>query len=142
MNNSNKKLIFGILLTFLVCIGSVIFASYSTGPYGNYPNPGHHPGEIGPGTFNCSETTGCYFEFPDDSGATGLMIYNGSTYVYKTLSIFDYPGYIDFVNYGNTQLGDSSSDKTTVEGELCLGGVCYSSWPSGGGTTYWNQSGT
>ncbi|OYT43399.1 MAG: hypothetical protein B6U88_01085 [Candidatus Aenigmarchaeota archaeon ex4484_56] len=29
-----------------------------------------------------------------------------------------------------------------MEGELCLGGVCYSSWPSGGGTTYWNQSGT
>jgi len=94
----NKKLIFGVLLTFLVCIGSAILASYMTNPVDpslKYPNPGHYPGEIGPGTFNCSETTGCYFEFPDDSGATGLMIYNGSTYVYKTLSIFDYPLYFN-----------------------------------------------
>ena len=34
---------------------------------------------------------------------------------------------------GNTQLGDSDYDKTTVKGQLCLNGVCRSSWPSGGG---------
>ena len=50
----NKKLTLGILLTFIICIGSAILATYSTGPYGNYPNPGIHPGMIGPGTFNAS----------------------------------------------------------------------------------------
>ena len=52
--NQNKKLTLGILLTFIICIGSAILATYSTGPYGNYPNPGVHPGMIGPGTFNAS----------------------------------------------------------------------------------------
>ena len=39
----NKKLTLGILLTFVICIGSAILAAYSTGPYGNYPNPGIIP---------------------------------------------------------------------------------------------------
>ena len=66
--NQNKKLTLGILLTFIICIGSAIFAGYSTGPYGNYPNPGHHPGEIGPGTFNASNSTNPYWSFPGKVG--------------------------------------------------------------------------
>ena len=68
VNNSNKKFTLGILLTFIICIGSAIFAGYSTGPYGNYPNPGHHPGEIGPGIFNASNSTNPYWSFPGKVG--------------------------------------------------------------------------
>ena len=60
----NKKLTLGILLTFIICIGSAILATYSTGPYGNYPNPGIHPGMIGPGTFNASGAANPQWNFP------------------------------------------------------------------------------
>jgi len=60
----NKKITLGILLTFIICIGSAILATYSTGPYGNYPNPGVHPGMIGPGTFNTSGAANPQWSFP------------------------------------------------------------------------------
>ncbi len=76
----NKKLTLGILLTFIICIGSAILATYSTGPYGNYPNPGIHPGMIGPGTFNASGAANPQWNIPGD------LIING-TIVSSTLNI-------------------------------------------------------
>ncbi len=65
-SKQNKKLTLGILLTFIICIGSAILATYSTGPYGNYPNPGMHPGMIGPGTFNDSGLANPQWNIPGD----------------------------------------------------------------------------
>ena len=65
-SKQNKKLTLGILLTFIICIGSAILATYSTGPYGNYPNPGIHPGMIGPGTFNDSGVANPQWTIPGD----------------------------------------------------------------------------
>jgi hypothetical protein len=54
----SKKLIIAVFLTFIVAIAYQVFASYLTSPEGlNYPNPGHHPGQIGPGTFNTSNNS-------------------------------------------------------------------------------------
>ncbi len=77
----NKKLTLGILLTFIICIGSAILAGYSTGPYGDYPNPGMHPGMIGPGSFNASGMADPQWEIPGD-----LRI-NANATVKGTLSI-------------------------------------------------------
>ena len=74
----NKKLTLGILLTFIICIGSAILATYSTGPYGNYPNPGIHPGMIGPGTFNDSGVANPQWNIPGDLNVSnGLEVGNG-----------------------------------------------------------------
>ena len=121
ISKQNKKLTLGILLTFIICIGSAIFAAYSTGPYGNYPNPGHHPGEIGPGTFNASGVFIPNWSFPDSTGNrfSGFEIINGEGQFYRGLQIDDYVGApIDFLVRGDTQLGDDSSDKITVKGDL------------------------
>ncbi|HGY11934.1 MAG TPA: hypothetical protein ENK36_06195, partial [Desulfobacterales bacterium] len=125
ISKQNKKLTLGILLTFIICIGSAIFAAYSTGPYGNYPNPGHHPGEIGPGTFNASGVFIPNWSFPDSTGNrfSGFEIINGEGQFYKGLQIDDYVGApIDFLVRGDTQLGDDSSDKITVKGDLNVSG--------------------
>jgi len=125
VNKVNKKLFLGILLTFIICIGSAILATYSTGPYGNYPNPGHHPGEIGPGTFNASGISIPNWSFPDSTGnrLSGVEIINGEGQFYKGLQIEDYVGApIDFLVRGDTQLGDDSSDRTTVKGDLNVSG--------------------
>ncbi len=94
LSKSNKKLILGILLTFIVCIGSAILAL-------DYPNPGHPASEIGPGTFNASGVSGAWWYFPEGG------IYTEYLKVYEDLNVS-----------GDTQLGDSSSDKTTVKGDL------------------------
>ena len=81
----NKKLIFGVLLTFLVCLSSTILASYMTNPVDpslKYPNPGHYPGEIGPGTFNDSNSANPYWKFPGDLNVTGnLTLHYGDLYL-------------------------------------------------------------
>ena len=64
VSQQNRKVILGILLTSIFCIGSAILATYSTGPYGNYPNPGVHPGMIGPGSFNASGMANPQWDFP------------------------------------------------------------------------------
>ncbi|MCK4730670.1 MAG: hypothetical protein KAT28_05110 [Candidatus Aenigmarchaeota archaeon] len=76
--NQNKKLILGILLTFVICIGSAILATYSTGPYGNYPNPGIHPGMIGPGTFNDSGVASPQWKFLGDLDVVGILDMNNN----------------------------------------------------------------
>ncbi|RLI99700.1 MAG: hypothetical protein DRP06_03065, partial [Candidatus Aenigmatarchaeota archaeon] len=56
---------------------SAILAAYSTGPYGNYPNPGIHPGMIGPGTFNASGVANPQWKIPGDLNVNkGLVIGN------------------------------------------------------------------
>ena len=76
--NQNKKLTLGILLTFIICIGSAILATYSTGPYGNYPNPGVHPGMIGPGTFNASGIANPQWKFLGDLSINGILDMNNN----------------------------------------------------------------
>jgi len=66
----NTKLIFGISFTVVLCLSYLAIASYMNSPEGlQYPNPGHYPGEIGPGTFNCSSTDlalgKCFWKFVD-----------------------------------------------------------------------------
>ncbi|RLG16156.1 hypothetical protein DRN69_01585 [Candidatus Pacearchaeota archaeon] len=159
INKENKKLIFGIILAALVFLSYQVIASYMTNPVDSnlkYPNPGHYPGEIGPGTFNCSGTgSNCYFKFTDDFGNTGLKIINGTTEIYKGLHVASgYPLVVD----SDTYLGNDSSDKTIVKGdlevsgkgnfyELCIQGNCTTVWPTGGEggggpITFdvWNQS--
>ena len=143
VSKENKKLIFGIILAALVFLSYQVIASYMTNPVDSslkYPNPGHYPGEIGPGTFNSSNSANPYWSFPDSSGDrfTGLEIRNGSGQFYKTLQVFN-----NFYTYANTYLGNDSSDKTTVKGnlevsgkgtfnELCVGMDCYP-WEGGTG---------
>jgi len=79
VNKINKKLTLGILLTFIICIGSAIFAGYSTGPYGNYPNPGVHPGMIGPGIFNASGMANPIWVIPGILNMNNNRIINIST---------------------------------------------------------------
>ena len=67
ISESNKKLIFGIILAAVVFLGYQVIASYMTNPVDTslkYPNPGHYPGEIGPGTFNSSNSPDPYWNFP------------------------------------------------------------------------------
>ena len=63
----NKLKLFGIISLSLF-VGSVayqVLASHLTSPSGlKYPEPGHYPEQIGPGTFNCSGNANCYWEFP------------------------------------------------------------------------------
>ena len=123
INKENKKLIFGIILAALVFLSYQVIASYMTNPVDSslkYPNPGHYPGEIGPGTFNCSGTgSNCYFKFTDDFGNTGLKIINGTTEIYKGLHVASgYPLVVD----SDTYLGNDSSDKTIVKGDLEVSG--------------------
>ncbi len=120
VSKENKKLILGVLLTFIVCISSAILAAYSTGPEFDYPNPGHHPGEIGPGTFNASGESGAWWYFPEGG------IYTEYLKVYEDLNVS-----------GDTQLGDSSSDKVKAY-QYCdeTGANCHDAsagWPTGGG---------
>ena len=122
ISKENKKLIFGIILAAVVFLSYQVIASYMTNPVDTslkYPNPGHYPGEIGPGTFNASNSTNPYWSFPDSSGDrfTGLEIRNGSGQFYKTLQVFN-----NFYTYANTYLGNDSSDKTTVKGNLEVSG--------------------
>ena len=144
ISKENKKLIFGIILAALVFLSYQVIASYMTNPVDTtlkYPNPGHYPGEIGPGTFNASNSANPYWSFPDSSGNrfTGLEIRNGSGQFYKTLQVFN-----NFYTYANTYLGNDSSDKTIVKGnlevsgkgnfyELCIQGNCTTVWPIGAG---------
>jgi len=122
VSKENKKLIFGIILAALVFLSYQVIASYMTNPVDTslkYPNPGHYPGEIGPGTFNASNSANPYWSFPDSSGDrfTGLEIINGEGQFYKTLQVFN-----NFYTYANTYLGNDSSDKTTVKGDLNVTG--------------------
>ncbi len=69
ISRGNKRLIFGIGFAVIFCLSYLTIASYMGSPEGlQYPNPGHYPGEIGPGTFNCSPTdlaSGvCFWKFP------------------------------------------------------------------------------
>ncbi len=143
VGKENKKLILGVLLTFIVCIGSAILAAYMTNPQDSnlkYPNPGHYPGEIGPGTFNASDSTDPYWNFPGDLNVSGntqlgdsssdkttvkgdLDLINGTGFFYKGLRIVGNPfSGPDFLVEGDTQLGNDSSDKTTVKGDLDVSG--------------------
>ncbi len=97
----NKKLILGVLLTFIVCMGSAILAL-------DYPNPGHPANEIGPGTFNASGVSDALWYFP-------ALLYTEYLKVYDSHNP-------SFVVTGNTSLGDDSSDKTTVKGDLDVSG--------------------
>ena len=74
-----SRIILAIIGTFLLAISYQALAAYLTSPEGlKYPNPGHYPGEIGPGTFNCSNNTNCYWKFPkalfidSDKGRVGI----------------------------------------------------------------------
>ncbi len=68
----SKKLVFGILFTILLCSGYLAVASYMTSPEGlNYPNPGHYPGQIGPGTFNTSGYSNPNWTFPGNLNVGG-----------------------------------------------------------------------
>ena len=60
-----KKLNAAIILTFILTIAYQVLGAYMTSPEGlQYPNPGHHPGEIGPGTFNDSGEANPWWKFP------------------------------------------------------------------------------
>ena len=91
-----------ILLTFTLTIAYQVFSAYLTSPEKlNYPNPGHYPGEIGPGTFNCSNNANCFWRFPNallinsSSGKVGIgtenpketLEVNGSTEIHKDLKV-------------------------------------------------------
>ena len=97
-----RKFTLTILLTFTLTIAYQVFAAYLTSPEGlQYPNPGHYPGEIGPGTFNCSNNTNCFWKFPNalfinsTSGKVGIgtenpkesLEVNGSAKIHKDLKV-------------------------------------------------------
>ena len=105
----NKKLILGILLTFIICIGSAIFAAYSTGPYGAYPNPGIHPGMVGPGTFNASGVVNPQWNFLGDLGVFGILDMNNN----KIINISTPTANSDVATKGYVDAagGDSGWDK-------------------------------
>ncbi len=122
-----KKFTLAILLTFTLTIAYQVFAAYLTSPENlKYPNPGHYPGEIGPGTFNCSNNTNCFWRFPNalfinsTSGKVGIGTENPK----ETLEV-----------QGNTKI--QGNLEVTGKGnffELCIQGNCTTFWPTGGGT--------
>jgi hypothetical protein len=99
----SKKLTIAVLSTFIIAIAYQVLAAYMTSPEGfNYPNPGHYPGQIGPGTFNCSGETGsnCSWSFPGDV-------------------------YID----GNLNITGNLSVDTITASRICIrGDECMSTW--------------
>ena len=103
VTQQNKKLTLGILLTFIICIGSAILAAYSTGPYGNYPNPGIHPGMIGPGTFNDSGVANPQWEIPGKLNIDKNATVKGTLNIDKGLII------------GNPAGGDKGTGTINVE---------------------------
>jgi len=103
VTQQNKKLTLGILLTFIICIGSAILAAYSTGPYGNYPNPGIHPGMIGPGTFNDSGMANPQWEIPGKLNIDKNATVKGTLNIDKGLII------------GNPAGGDKGTGTINVE---------------------------
>ena len=124
-----KKFTLAILLTFTLTIAYQVFAAYLTSPENlRYPNPGHYPGEIGPGTFNCSNNTNCFWKFPNalfinsTSGKVGIGTENPT----ETLEV-----------QGNTKI--QGNLEVTGKGnffELCIQGNCTTFWPvviGGGG---------
>ncbi|MCK4730199.1 MAG: DUF1566 domain-containing protein [Candidatus Aenigmarchaeota archaeon] len=117
----NKKLTLGILLTFIICIGSAILATYSTGPYGNYPNPGIHPGMIGPGTFNDSSMANPQWNIPGDLDVSGKLDAN------KGIKV----GFVD--NLCNSSIaGTLRWNSTNSKLEICNGII----WHELGTSTY------
>ena len=120
-----KKFTLAILLTFTLTIAYQVFAAYLTSPENlKYPNPGHYPGEIGPGTFNCSDNTNCYWRFPNalfinsTSGKVGIGTENPT----ETLEV-----------QGNTKI--QGNLEVIGKGnffELCIQGNCTTFWPVAG----------
>ena len=73
-----KKLSAAIILTFILTIAYQVLGAYMTSPEGlQYPNPGHHPGEIGPGTFNDSGEANPYWSFPGNLNVSGNVTVSG-----------------------------------------------------------------
>ena len=120
-----KKFTLAILLTFTLTIAYQVFAAYLTSPENlKYPNPGHYPGEIGPGTFNCSNNANCYWKFPNalfinsTSGKVGIGTENPT----ETLEV-----------QGNTKI--QGNLEVIGKGnffELCIQGNCTTFWPVAG----------
>jgi len=75
-----KKLSAAIILTFILTIAYQVLGAYVISPEGlQYPNPGHHPGEIGPGTFNDSGEANPWWKFPGNLIVTeGLFLKDSS----------------------------------------------------------------
>ena len=61
-----RKLCLVTTTIFMLVVIYQALAAYLTSPENlQYPNPGHYPGEIGPGTFNCSNNANCFWRFPN-----------------------------------------------------------------------------
>jgi len=135
---SSKKLLLALFLSF-IALGSQVFASYMKSPEGlNYPNPGDYPGMIGPGTFNCSENSNCYWYFPNalfinsSSGKVGIGTQNPKAKLEVNGSIVISPPYgtraLEITNEGslyvkgNVQFGDATGDEFVFTGHGFLGG--------------------
>ena len=83
----NRKLIIAIIITFILTISYQVLAAWSLGPYGNYPNPGHHPGQIGPGVFNGSGNLNPTWTFPGTVNITDKICIGGDC-VDKLTTVF------------------------------------------------------
>ena len=121
-----KKTILAILLTFSLAIAYQVFAAYLTSPENlKYPNPGHYPGEIGPGTFNCSEETiNCFWKFPAKVIIEGILNLTGH----------------NIIGVGEIKANKVNASEVNVAGnlevsgkgnffELCIQGNCTTFWP-------------
>jgi len=119
-----RKFTLAILLTFTLTIAYQVFAAYLTSPENlKYPNPGHYPGEIGPGTFNCSNNTNCYWRFPNalfinsTSGKVGIgtenpkepLEVNGSVKIQGKISADNYPPNACAPGYSIRQINSDGS---------------------------------
>ncbi len=100
------KLVPAIVVALLLAVAYQACAGYLLSPQGTglrYPNPGHHPGEIGPGIFNCSGAINCFWKFPAKVIIEGILNLTGHDIV------------------GVNKVSAS---------EVCIGGDCRSGWPS------------
>ena len=115
-----------IFLTFTLTIAYQVFAAYLTSPENlKYPNPGHYPGEIGPGTFNCSEETiNCFWKFPAKVIIEGILNLTGH----------------NIIGVGEIKANKVNASEVNVAGnlevsgkgnffELCIQGNCTTFWP-------------
>ncbi len=117
-----RRLAEAVLVALLLAVAYKAYASYLPSPQGmglQYPNPGHHPGEIGPGIFNCSGAINCFWKFPAKVIVEGILDLTGHD-ILGVGKVYAEKAEVDEVEAGRVNAS-----------EVCIGGKCRSGWPSG-----------